>query len=198
MHDELHMVRHNPLSVRDTESTRAVPILAYRAIKCRVNTLRARLKPTRTDTSENPAVPIPLDAIGPKEVERPIGKCFDWTRDWDFLLSMRTYSEHGKQWMADACLYFKGLRPWSSDAIPWNDLSITERVESDPIPSRHGGKCLKASWKFCERADRPRWGAIITIYYQKTGVSATGISGNTVLMTLENPWNFFTRTQTAL
>ena len=104
MHDELHMLRHNHLSVRDSESTRAVPVLAYRAIKCGVNTIRARLKPTRTDTSENPAVPTPLNAIGPGEVERPMGRRFDWTRDWDFLLSMKTYSDDGKQWMADACL----------------------------------------------------------------------------------------------
>ena len=75
---------------------------------------------------------------------------------------------------------------------------MTERVKSEPIPSGHGGKWLKVSWKFSERADRPRWGASITIYYQKKGVLAKGISQSTVLMTLENPWNFFNLTHTAL
>lgn len=163
MYDYLHMVDHNHLSVRGSDTTRAMPVLIYRAIKCRVNTLRARRKPRYTDKSRKTMVFTSVSAIGPGEIERPMGKHHDWTQDWDFIFPMRNRSEGGELWVADACLYFNGLSTSGCVSIPWDDRSSTQKIEANILPSKHERKGLKEkwlefTWKFCERSDCPRWG----------------------------------------
>ncbi|SPO01046.1 related to beta-glucosidase [Cephalotrichum gorgonifer] len=204
LHDELYMIRHNHLSVQGSDtSTRAMPVLIYRAMKCGVNTLRARQKAKRSYTDETGNTMLsssPVNAIGPGEIERPMGKRHDWTQDWDFIFSLRNSSMvDDEQWVADACLYFNGLSIKGGDSIPWNDRSRTQRIDDAGLrlPSKYECKGLKAewlkfTWKVCERSDPPRWGGSFTIYFQEDGRLAKdekSPSGG-FFKSHDNPWAF--------
>lgn len=194
--DKLHVIGYDHLSVRGSKGVSALPGLVYGALKCYVNTRRSSQKPRYTDETGKTMVFTPLDAIGPGEVEVPIETYFDWTRDWDSMLSVRgyVYPEGCERSMWDACLYFNGMSPQGCATIPWNDPSRTQRLEGDLLPSnRHGmlglkKKWLKFTWKFCERSDHPRWGASITLYYEEYGNTAKGNSRYGSIPALDNPW----------
>ena len=196
MHDELHIFRHDHLSVRGSKKPRWLPVLMYRSIICDVNTSRARRKLGSTNGAENTMV-LSLNAIGPGEIEIPMAMRYDWTTNWDFVLPLRRFSDGGELWMADVCLYFQGLSTSGHDPIPWNDTSRTQRIRGNAIPSRYlAGQCdeewLKFTWKFCERSqsDCPRWGASFTIYYQEGGEMARGRTEYGFFTALDNPWAF--------
>ena len=196
LHDSQAYFRHDYLSVQGSKDTRATPVIFfYHAYRCAVNTSRARRKPRYTDEAENTMVSTPLNAIGPGEVETAVATLFDWTLSWDFVLCMRSRSKGGEHWMADVMLYFNGLST-SGHSIPWNDTSRTKKVEGNDLPSRYragksGKEYLRFTWKFCERSDRPRWGASFTVYYQEVRNLAQGRSEYGSFMELDNPWVFF-------
>lgn len=126
-----------------------------------------------------------LDWIGPGEVERSIPSSYDWTRDWNFAfqgVSQFRYS-WGTEFTAYAYIFLNDLSGLGHEGIPWNDVSQTQRLEPYMFPRFVGEdpSGYKFIWKFCERSDRPRWGASIVIYS----------SDGSELSSTDNPWTFF-------
>ncbi|SPO03115.1 uncharacterized protein DNG_05797 [Cephalotrichum gorgonifer] len=140
----------------------------------------------------------PLDRIGPGEVERTVGGFYDWSRDWDLVLStnnesraLRDGSSTGDEWRTYAQLYFNDLSDLGSDAVPWNDAARTQRLVADVLPRSDAKKgWLKFTWKFCERSENPRWGARFIIYYKGRG-ALVGVDGSGPIAGIERPWRFF-------
>lgn len=185
LYRRIDVLKHDHLLIRGSGGPTAMPVRIYRNMKCCVNEASATQKETGTKPGKTTTIG-PFYDLGPNEIERVSGQRYDWTRDWDFTLFVRNYSKDGLKWMADGCLYFKGLSPADYDAIPWNNPLKTMRVEADALPSKHERKNLqlewrKFTWKFCERSDSPRWGASFTVYHQE----------GSVLPTFDNPWFFF-------
>lgn len=50
------------------------------------------------------------------------------------MLAVNNSAQSGEQWVANACLYSKGLSPHDCEAIPWNGPSKVPRVEGDVLP----------------------------------------------------------------
>lgn len=199
----LHMLRlylsryigYSDLSIPGSKGSVTPLTLCYRSFKCGVHGTAAREKPRYTDETETTLVPSPLDRLGPWEVEHPSGATCDWSREWEFTLSIRSNSidEPGPKWQADGCLYFNGLSPHGDVIIPWNDPFKTRSVGKDVSASRykHGRRkenWLKFTWKFIESSPRPRWGATITVYFPDASDSVKGSSQDGQSLDLSNPW----------
>ncbi|MBE3047011.1 hypothetical protein IMZ48_31695 [Candidatus Bathyarchaeota archaeon] len=183
--DCLGIRKHDYLLVQGSDYRIAEPVITYKLIKCTLNKYWATWKP-------KPKPDIhPFYDLGPNEIERVAQYQYDWTRDWDFVYSVRirNFPGPGGNWMAEGCMYFKGsLSP--ADYIPWNDPVKTMRVEADVLPVKYDNKTLKRrfTWKFCERSDNPRWGASFTIFYEE----------GTIIPTFDNPWFIFSSASTKL
>lgn len=207
--DYLHMLRFylggyigdSDLSIPGSKSSAASLTVWFRVMKCAIHYRTD--KPRYTDETETTLVPSPLDRLGPWEVEYPSGAGCEWTREWEFALSIRSNSvdESGLKWQADGCLYFNGLSPHGDVTIPWNDQSKTRSVGKDVSVSRykHGwrkGNWLKFTWKFSESSPRPRWGAAITVYFPDASDSAKGSGQDELPVDLGNPWALLDRNST--
>lgn len=186
---------HDHFLVRGPSSPSATPIRVYRVLKSLKNTIVARFK--YMDDTRDAMPRSPLDVIGIGEIERSfrLGRVYEWTRDWDFNLSVQNHPNTGEKWMTNGCVYFRGLSPYEC-IVPWNDPSRTQRVEGGLLPAKYEAEGLKYkwmefTWKFCERSDNPRWGGSFSLYYQQGGALASGTSIYGVVTGLEDPWVFF-------
>ena len=182
----LGMEQHGNLLVRGSDHHMPAPLRPYRAIQSAINEYRV---------TRNPKPDIhPFHDLGPTEIERLAKYQYDWTRDWDFVYSVRNRNlpGPGNSWMADGCAYFKGLSPADYNVIPWHDPVQTMRVEADILPvfyeTRLGINWFKFTWKFCERSNSPRWGGSFTVYHPQ----------GTAMPTFKNPWFFFSTDATEM
>lgn len=202
LHDRLKVFNHDHFLVCGFSYYGPQPILTYRFHKATWHTLKAGFKQIIMDMKGEAVDSGPHDKLGPDEVERSFRpREYDWTRDWDFILFMRNFNRSGEGWMADACLYFRGLSPDDCGAIPWNNASRTKRVPGPPLPVSsprldNRNSLVRFTWKFCERSDSPRWGASFAVYYVQGGPLARGAGLQGPIASLEDPWEFFDSTYT--
>ena len=127
----LTFLRHHHLVVRGSGRPRAAPVRIYWILRCILGYM---------DGTNSAVAPGPLDGVGPGEYECPLGRGYEWTRDWDFILSTRNFAQSRENWMADACLYFRGFAPDECLTIPWHNASKTRRVEGTCCPRNGSGR----------------------------------------------------------
>ena len=181
--------------LRGSKTRRNIFVLVHLAYKAFKNTEEARIKETRHSASPG-AAPGPLDEIGPGEVERPIGIHLEWTREWEYVLTLWNICEAGEVWGSRAFLFFNGVQPQNPQGINWKDPSRTQRVKADKLPSKlplkgYDAEWMRFTWRFCEMSDKPKWGGSFTVKYQKAGKLAKGTSCYGVVTAHDYPWVFF-------
>ena len=204
LNEMIYFARHEHLRIQGSHGLRKVPLFFYHLFKSAGRQVSAGEKPRYTDETETILVFSPLDSLGPGEVDIPIGPGYVWTREWEFMLTVRSESERnaGQVWQADICLYFHGLSPHGDVTIPWKDPSKTRSVGRDAVPRKHinyrykGKNWLKFTWKFHEAALYPRWGASINIYYIPTRDSTKGGIHEGPPAAFHNPWTLLNPTST--
>lgn len=188
---------------RQSNVLKTVVVGLHRTIKCERRSNEVSRKPAYTDQTMMTLVPSPLDELGPGEIERAFGPCYDWPRDWEFTLSFICCSRttDGRGWTACACLYINGLSPHGDLAIPWKDPFKTWSLGSDALPSRVKPKRskkrrLKFSWQFIESTSPSRWGASIDVYYCDPRDAGKGSGNDGPPLGSHNPWAHIDRAVT--
>lgn len=181
--------------LRGSKTRRNIFALVHLDYKAFKNTEEARIKAKRHSASLG-AAPGPLDEIGPGEVERPIRMHLEWTREWEYVLTLWSICEEGEVWGSRACLFFNGVPPQNPQEINWKDPSRTQRVKADKLPSKLPlkgceDKWMRFTWRFCETSDKPKWGGGFTVKYKKAGKLAKGTSRYGVVTAHDYPWVFF-------
>ena len=199
---EIYIIHHEHLRLQGSLGLRKVPWIFYHIWKTAGRQVSAGEKPRYTDETETNLVFSPLDSLGPGEMDQATVPGYVWTREWEFMLTVRFQSERnaGQEWQADVCLYFQGLSPHGDVTIPWKDPSKTRSIPGDAIPRKHrslkGGKWLKFTWKFHEASLYPRWGASINIHYLPTRDLAKGSIYEGPPVGFHNPWSLLNPTFT--
>ncbi|SPO06857.1 uncharacterized protein DNG_09551 [Cephalotrichum gorgonifer] len=211
----LHHVRHSDNLVQGAKIRRPWSLAIFRAIRSGFHTESHYESPVATaDGTCKPRGTVPPSRLGPGEEEHYVGITYDWTRDWDFVLSvknesreMRGKSEDGDWWVGYAHIYFNDLSGLDCEAVPWNDTARTQRLAADGGPqnvyrfmAKDALGCgkkdrdgwLRYTWKFRERSDYPRWGGSFTVYYRDQGLGVMTTIGDSGLVPgIERPWDFF-------
>ncbi|SPO05249.1 uncharacterized protein DNG_07936 [Cephalotrichum gorgonifer] len=104
--------------------------------------------------------------LGPGEVEHPIVGPFDWTREWDCVLSMTQWSRiYG--FPVTSSFYFKDLKVRLGRGVPWRNIHRTRLVKERRYREITCYCCVDREWvcesKFLDRSCDPQWAAVIAV-----------------------------------
>lgn len=108
------------------------------------------------------------DGIRPGEVERPITTRYDWTADWDWILTLQWGDTVLRQdmahrlWWGWAFVYINKLPDLLRETIPGKGVQLV----NVPLISQHEDHYrfrYAREWAFCESAERPRWRANVRV-----------------------------------
>lgn len=104
-------------------------------------------------------VPLSISrGLLPGELDRPVSARYDWTRDWDFVLSAECASGPGKVWVAWVYVYMNDLPELLREGVPWGEGESLEPslVATLPRDSERVRRFYR-SWGLREPAAHPRW-----------------------------------------
>lgn len=103
--------------------------------------------------------------IGHREVEHAVVGRYDWTRDWDCVLSMRLTSRDDH--VVAAAFYFKDLPARLKAGVPWDDAERTKFSGESIHREASCICCAEREWvcesRFHERAGEPAYAATIKV-----------------------------------
>ena len=124
--------------------------------------------------------------VSPGEVDRPVLTPYDWTRDWDWLLSVQFKEKESKEWWILVHIFLNDLPDLLCKPVSWKN----PRRLTAGLPFRHykynSGREVEFPWgrlwRFSEPVGNPCWGASIDISHKKYAPLAK----------IEDPWSLMT------